>query len=87
MTDLAALIAAFKASGANLVCLCSSDKIYETEGARAAQALAAASPKHVYLAGRPKDETALLAAGVQSFVYSGCDALTTLKSAHDMLAA
>ncbi len=31
------MIAAFKASGAKLACLCSSDKLYETEAADAAQ--------------------------------------------------
>ena len=37
--DLAALVAAFKASGAKLACLCSSDKVYEKEAAETAKAL------------------------------------------------
>ena len=45
------LAAAFKASGAALACLCSSDKVYESEGASAAGALAAAGARHIYLAG------------------------------------
>ncbi len=84
--DLPALPAAFKAAGAALACLCSSDKVYEKEGAAAAQALKAAGARHIYLAGRPREqEAALKAAGVQSFIYEGCDALATLTSVYDML--
>jgi methylmalonyl-CoA mutase len=84
--DLPALPAAFKAAGAALACLCSSDKVYEKEGAAAAQALKAAGTRHIYLAGRPREqEAALKAAGVQSFIYEGCDALATLTSFYDML--
>jgi methylmalonyl-CoA mutase len=84
--ELPALAGAFKASGAALVCLCSSDKIYEKEAAPAAQALKAADARHIYLAGRPREqEAALKAAGVQSFVYEGCDALATLGKAYDIL--
>jgi methylmalonyl-CoA mutase len=84
--DLPALAAAFKATGAALVCLCSSDKVYETEAAPAAQALKAAGARHIYLAGRPRQqEAALKSAGVQSFIYEGCDALATLTGAYDIL--
>ena len=52
----------------------------------AAAALKAAGARHLYLAGRPGErEAALQAAGVQSFIYEGCDALATLKSAYDIL--
>ncbi len=81
-----ALAAAFKASGAALACLCSSDKVYDKEAVAAAAALKAAGARHIYLAGRPRDqETALKAAGVQSFIYEGCDALATLSGAYDIL--
>ncbi len=84
--DPAALDAAFKAAGAGLVCLCSTDKVYEKEAVPAAQALAAAGTRYIYLAGRPGErETALRAGGVQSFIYEGCDALATLKNAYDIL--
>ena len=46
------MVAAFKASGAKLACLCSSDKVYESEAADAAKALTAAGAI-VHLAGRP----------------------------------
>jgi methylmalonyl-CoA mutase len=77
---------AYKAAGAALACLCSTDKIYEKEANAAAAALKAAGARHLYLAGRPGErEAALQAAGVQSFIYEGCDALATLKSAYDIL--
>ena len=79
------MIAAFKASGAKLACLCSSDKVYEKDAADAAKALAAAGAKHLYLAGRPKAPDALKAAGIGTFIFTGCDALATLRSAHDIL--
>ena len=83
-----ALAAALKASGATLACLCSSDKVYEKEAVAAAEALKAAGARHIYLAGRPRDqEAAWKMAGVQSFVYEGCDVLTTLQAAHQVLSA
>ena len=77
-TDIAALVAAFKASGARIACLCSSDKVYEAEGVAATQALTAAGAI-VHLAGRPGElESALKTAGVKEFIYVGCDVLTVL---------
>ncbi len=82
-TDTAALAAAFKASGAALACVCSSDKVYPQQAAAAAKALQAAGAKHIYLAGRPGDqETALRAAGVNDFVFAGGNALATLEEAY-----
>jgi methylmalonyl-CoA mutase len=86
VADVGALAAAYKNAGAEFVCLCSTDKIYDKEAAAAAQALNAAGARHIYLAGRPGErEAALRAAGVQSFVYEGCDALATLNGAYDIL--
>jgi methylmalonyl-CoA mutase len=85
LADHAAMIAAFKSSGAKLACLCSSDDVYAREAVEAAQALSSAGASHIYLAGRPKDRETYEAAGVQSFIYTGCDALATLKAAHDMI--
>jgi methylmalonyl-CoA mutase len=78
------MVAAFRASGARLACLCASDAVYEREAADAAKALKAAGAV-VMLAGRPKEQDALKAAGVESFVFAGCDALAALKAAHDAL--
>ena len=83
--DRAEMIAAFKASGARLACVCSSDKVYEAQAADAAKALTAAGAI-VQLAGRPgKNEAAWRQAGVKTFVFMGCDALSTLREAHDIL--
>ncbi len=83
--DLAAMVAAFKASGARLACLCSSDKVYEKEVAEAAKALTTAGAG-VHLAGRPgENEQNWRQAGVETFIYMGCDVLSTLQAAHDIL--
>ena len=76
----------FAAEGTPLACLCSTDAVYEREAAAVASALKTAGAKHIYLAGRPGDrESALRSAGVQSFIYEGCDALATLRNAYDIL--
>ena len=81
-----AMIAAFKASGAKLACLCSSDKIYGQEAVDAAMGLSEAGASHIYLAGRPGElETALKAAGLQDFIHVGCDVVTTLREAQHRL--
>jgi methylmalonyl-CoA mutase len=83
--DQAAILAAFKACGAKLACLCSSDKVYEAQTADAAKALTAAGGI-VQLAGRGGDhEAAWRQAGVKTFVFMGCDALSTLREAHGIL--
>jgi methylmalonyl-CoA mutase len=84
--DASPLAASFKATGAALACLCSSDKVYDKEAAAAAQALKTAGA-YIYLAGRPGEREAVLrGAGVQSFIYEGCDALSTLTGAYGILA-
>lgn len=86
-TDLAALVAGFKDSGARLACLCSSDQVYVREAEAAAKALAAAGARHIYAAGRPREiETALKKAGVDTFIHAGCDVVATLQAAYDILA-
>jgi methylmalonyl-CoA mutase len=83
--DQAEMIAAFEASGATLACICSSDKVYEAHAADAAKTLAARRAI-VYLAGRPGEhEAAWREAGVKTFIYAGCDVLSTLRATHAML--
>ena len=86
-TSRETMIAAFKSSGASLACLCSSDNTYATQAADAARALKAAGARHISLAGRPKDQDALQAAGVGTFVYAGCNALAVLGAAHSLIAS
>ncbi len=79
------MVAAFKASGAKLACLCSSDKVYEQEAADAAKALTAAGAI-AQLAGRPgENEENWRKAGVKEFIYAGCNVLSTLQAAHAMV--
>jgi methylmalonyl-CoA mutase len=80
------MLAALRASGAKLACLCSSDEVYAREAVAAAKSLAAAGV-HVYLAGRPGErEQALRAAGITDFIFAGCDALAALRTAHGLIA-
>jgi methylmalonyl-CoA mutase len=80
------LATAFKSSGAALACLCGTDKTYGSEAVAASSALKAAGARHIYLAGQPGErEAALRHAGVQSFIYNGCEALSTLTAAYDIL--
>ena len=81
--DPAALTAAFKASGAALACLCSSDKAYASLAVAAAGALQATGARHIYLAGRPgEQEASYRGAGVGDFIFAGGDALATLREAY-----
>jgi methylmalonyl-CoA mutase len=78
------LVKGFTQSGAQLACLCSSDKVYAREAAPAAKALIQAGAKLVYLAGKPgADRAALEAAGIGTFLHQGCDTLAILQAAYD----
>ncbi len=82
-----ALVAAFRASGARLACLCSSDAVYAREAVATAQALRDAGAM-LLLAGRPGTlEAALTQAGVRGFVFAGCDALAALRTTHGLIAS
>jgi methylmalonyl-CoA mutase len=86
MGEVKDLTAAFRASGAALACLCSSDKVYTQHAAAAATALQAAGARHIYLAGRAgAQEAALRAAGVNDFIFAGRDALATLQEAYRLM--
>jgi methylmalonyl-CoA mutase len=81
-TSLDVMIDAFKPSGARIACLCSSDKVYDTQAADAAKALTAAGAI-VHLAGRPGEHEAIWKAeGVKTYIYLGCDVLATLTAAY-----
>ena len=81
--EIPTLVHFFKKAGSPLVCLCSSDTVYGTNAADAAKALSEAGASHIYLAGRPgANEAAWRGAGVNEFVYVGCDALAILQAAY-----
>jgi methylmalonyl-CoA mutase len=81
--ETADLAAAFKASGAALACICSSDNVYGERAAPTAQALHAAGARHIYLAGRPgEQEASLRDEGVGDFIFAGGDAVAILQDAY-----
>jgi methylmalonyl-CoA mutase len=70
--------AQFAASGARMACLCGADEAYLTHAESFAQALKLAGAAEVWLAGKPGDrEPAWRAAGVDGFIFAGCDAIET----------
>lgn len=84
--DPAALATAFRASGARIICLCSSDELYESQGLAAAAALNEAGAAALCLAGRPGDQAAAWqAAGVQNYLFAGADLLAFLRAVHARL--
>lgn len=73
-SDPAELAEQFAASGATVVCICSSDKVYAESGVAVTAALRERGAAAVYLAGNPKDIIDdLTAAGVDAFVAAGAD--------------
>ncbi|PNE37993.1 methylmalonyl-CoA mutase subunit beta [Streptomyces noursei] len=77
--------AAFAASGARIAAVCSSDAVYAEQAAEVAAALKSAGAVRVYLAGKPREHREdFVAAGVETFVFAGCDAAGVLSSALDV---
>ncbi|HEY9374371.1 methylmalonyl-CoA mutase subunit beta [Streptomyces sp.] len=70
----------FEESGASEACLCSSDALYEEQAEARAQELGASGAGHVFLAGRPGAY-----AGVDSYVFTGCDAVAVLSATLDRM--
>ena len=86
--DTAAIVADFKKSAASFAIICSSDAVYGEMAPKVATALKDAGAAAVYLAGRGGDnEAALRAAGVDTFIYVGCDVRGTLEQMHQRLKA
>ena len=66
---------AFKASGASLVVICSSDDVYAEMAVDTARKLKEAGAVRVLLAGKPAGQEELSAAGVDGFIYLGANVL------------
>ncbi|MBV9517406.1 MAG: methylmalonyl-CoA mutase small subunit [Hyphomicrobiales bacterium] len=76
----------FRACGANFACLCSSDEGYASLGIEASRALKEAGATKLAVAGRPRDLAGTFEeAGIDLFVFSGCDALAILNGLYDDL--
>ncbi|TWV57530.1 methylmalonyl-CoA mutase [Streptomyces misionensis] len=69
----------FADSGATEAVLCSSDALYAEQAEQAAGALRAAGARHVFLAGRGEY------AGVDGYVFAGCDAVDVLSATLDRM--
>ncbi|MEV0418096.1 methylmalonyl-CoA mutase family protein [Streptosporangium canum] len=77
--DPGRIAAAFVASGAEVACLCSSDRLYGEHAEAVAAALRQAGARKVWLAGKGEF------AGVDANLYAGCDALGVLRTTFDDL--
>lgn len=77
--DLAALVAAFKASGTTIACLCGDDATYEAEASDAATALKAAGAEQIWLAGK------FNAPAIDRNLFAGADILAELTYAISLL--
>lgn len=74
-------VEAFRQSGSEVACICSSDARYEEVVEPLAAALKTAGAREVVLAGRNAEkEAAWRAAGVSTFIFMGCDALSILRT-------
>jgi methylmalonyl-CoA mutase len=81
-----AAAAAFAASGAGVACICGSDDSYALQVEATASALKTAGARHVVLAGKAaSNEAALLAAGVDQFLFAGQDVIAALRRLHGIL--
>jgi methylmalonyl-CoA mutase len=71
---------------ARIVCLCGTDERYQTEAIAHAKTLKASGCQRVLIAGRPdpKQEAAFKEAGVDGYIFAGCDAIAALASALEL---
>ncbi|MFJ6748860.1 methylmalonyl-CoA mutase small subunit [Streptomyces sp. NPDC091266] len=84
--DAESVAEAFTRSGARIACLCAGDTVYGEQAAAVAAALRSAGALRVHLAGKPGERREeYVQAGVDSFVFAGCDAVEVLSSALDVM--
>ncbi|MFG2141208.1 methylmalonyl-CoA mutase family protein [Streptomyces sp. NPDC048650] len=84
--DAGSVADAFAGSGATIACLCASDAVYGEQAAAVAAALKSAGARQVHLAGKPGEHREeLTKAGVDTFVFAGCDAVEVLSSSLDVM--
>ncbi|MFJ8884685.1 methylmalonyl-CoA mutase small subunit [Streptomyces sp. NPDC102402] len=78
--DASTAAAAFKASGASVACLCSTDTLYAEQADSVAAALRGAGAERIFLAGRPGEYP-----GADVHVFAGCDVIAVLSSELDRM--
>jgi methylmalonyl-CoA mutase len=82
-TDPDEIVAGYRASGARVVCLASSDRFYDEHAVAVASALTAAGAGAIWLAGRPGERAPeYTAAGIDRYVFAGVNALGVLRDVH-----
>lgn len=82
-TDMDAIVAAWRESGADEAVLCGSDAAYEAHAEALAPALARAGAAHIALLGKPGEREAdWRSAGIESFVHRGIDCVTLLEAVY-----
>ena len=79
--DVAALAAAFAASGSAVACLCGTDKAYAADGPTLVEALRKRGARRVLVAGRSGDG---VLDGIDAFIHDGCNALEVLSATLDV---
>jgi len=77
------LVDQYRASEASIVCLCGTDDRYDQEGNPIVRALSEAGARAVWMAGRPRSNAALKAAGVDGFLTAGGDLVEVLVQVLD----
>ena len=85
-SDSSAIVKDFTDTGVGAAIICATDDLYSAHAEILAKDLKKAGAAVVYLAGRAGDqEQALRTAGVDGFVYMGCDVLAILNDTHQCL--
>lgn len=84
-SDVAELVQYYEEAGAKLAVICGTDEQYGAFAAAVAQALKRAGCQRLYLAGKPANLEALLAAGVDEAIHLGCDVVASLDGAYATL--
>ena len=86
--DAAGAAEAFAACGSTVAVICSSDDVYEQQAEAIARSLRAAGATRIYLAGNPaQHRDAYLAAGIDDFIYVGCEVVAVLSELLSLLAS
>lgn len=76
----------YKSTGATVAVICSADDLYSEYTEKLARELKAAGAVAVYIAGRGGEhEQTWKSAGVDEFIYMGCDVLAVLTDTHQRL--
>lgn len=78
--DVDAVVAAFRSSGLEVACICSTDANYEAQLPALAAGLKAAGARQIIVAGKPGEhEAAWRDAGATTFIFMGADVLTIVR--------